>query len=127
MLGLKAAQLIEQAVVLGVGDLGVVEDVVAVVVALERAAQLGGALEGVGGDGGGGALTVHGRVACGRAVPGRLRLRAHASRAAGASRRSRSKRSNPSMPARSVRSKCSGVTAIIPSATAAKSVPGPSS
>jgi len=102
--GLEAAQLVQQAVVLGVGDLGVVEDVVAVVVVLERTAQLGGALEDLGRDGG-----------------------AHASRAGGASRRSRSNRSNPSMPARSVRSKCSGVTAISPSATAAKSVPAPSS
>ena len=63
MLGLDAAQLVEQRVVDVVPDIRIVEDVVAVVVVLELAPELGGAL-----------------------------LRAHSptSRAAGSSRRARS-------------------------------------
>ncbi len=41
MLGLQAAQLVEQRVVGVVADLGIVEDVVAVVVVRELAPQLG--------------------------------------------------------------------------------------
>jgi hypothetical protein len=96
VLGLEVAQLVEQRVVVGVRDLGVVEDVVAVVVVLERPPQLG-------------------RPALGG--------RAHTSRAAGSSSASRSKPASSSTPAWSVRSKCSGVTAMQPSAIAAKSVP----
>ena len=44
MLGLDVAQLVQQRVVVGVRDLGVVEDVVAVVVVLDDPPQLGGAL-----------------------------------------------------------------------------------
>ena len=44
VLGLQRAQLVEQRVVFVVADLGVVEDVVAVVVVLELLAQLGGPL-----------------------------------------------------------------------------------
>ena len=95
VLRLEVAQLVQQRVVLGVGDLRVVEDVVAVVVVLELRAQLVRALGGLG----------------------------QTSRAAGASSRSRSKPDSSSTPAWSVRSKCSGVTAISPSAIAAKSVP----
>ena len=43
MLGLDRPQLVEQRVVLVVADLGIVEDVVAVAVVVELAAQLGGA------------------------------------------------------------------------------------
>ena len=39
--GLEVAQLVEQSVVLIVGDLGIVEDVVAIVVVLEELAELG--------------------------------------------------------------------------------------
>jgi hypothetical protein len=46
---LERLQLVEQPVVLGVLDLRIVEDVVPVVVVLEQAAQLGGALGGLGG------------------------------------------------------------------------------
>ena len=98
MLRLEVAQLVQQRVVLGVRDLRVVEDVVAVVVVPEHLPQLGGLPSGV----------------------------AHTSRAAGASRRSRSKPSSDSMPAWSVRSKWSGVTAMRDSASAAKSVPSSS-
>jgi len=41
VLGLEVAQLVQERVVVGVRDLGVVEDVVAVVVVLELAAELG--------------------------------------------------------------------------------------
>jgi len=41
VLGLEVAQLVEQRVVLAVGDVGVVEDVVAVVVVLELLPELG--------------------------------------------------------------------------------------
>ena len=44
MLGLERAELVEQCVVLVVPDLGIVEDVVAVAVVLDRPPQLGGAL-----------------------------------------------------------------------------------
>ena len=44
MLLLERLQLVEEAVVLGVRDLGVVEDVVAVVVVVEQLPQLRGAL-----------------------------------------------------------------------------------
>ena len=44
MLLLERLQLVEEAVVLGVRDLGVVEDVVAVEVVVEELAQLRGAL-----------------------------------------------------------------------------------
>jgi hypothetical protein len=44
VLGLERAELVEQRVVLVIADLGVVEDVVAVAVVLDRPAQLGGAL-----------------------------------------------------------------------------------
>ena len=95
VLGLERAQLVEQRVVGVVADLGVVEDVVAVAVVLELAAQLGDALRG-----------------------------AHStSRAAGASSRARSYACSVSMPGTSVRSKWIGVTATRPSATAARSVP----
>ena len=96
VLRLEVAQLVQQRVVVGVRDLGVVEDVVAVVVVLERPPQLG------------------------RAVLGG---RAHTSRAAGSSSAPRSKPASSSTPAWSVRSKWSGVTAMQPSAIAAKSVP----
>jgi hypothetical protein len=98
---LDRAQLVEQRVVLVVADLRIVEDVVAVAVVVQLVAQLRGA---------------------------RLRVgRGHStSLAAGASRRPRSWRSSASMPAASVRSKCSGVTAMSPAATAHRSVPGSS-
>jgi hypothetical protein len=44
MVGLDGAQLVEERVVLVVADLGIVEDVVAVAVVVELAAQLRGAL-----------------------------------------------------------------------------------
>ena len=96
VLGLEVAQLVQQRVVDVVAHLGVVEDVVAVVVMVELAPQLGGPL---------------------------LVAGAHTSRAAGCSSPSRSKPASCSTPAWSVRSKCSGVTAMAPSAIAAKSVP----
>ena len=96
VLGLEVAQLVQQRVVLGVRDLGVVEDVVAVVVVVELPPQLG------------------------RPVLGGW---AHTSRAAGWSSASRSKPASSSTPAWSVRSKWIGVTAMQPSAIAAKSVP----
>ena len=99
VLGLEVAQLVEQRVVLGVRDLRVVEDVVAVAVVIELLAQLADPLLGAAGGG------------------------AHTSRAAGRSSRSRSKPPSASIPAWSVRSKWSGVTATQPSAMAAKSVP----
>src|SRR5215211_278579 len=99
MLGLEPAQLVEQRVVDVVVDGGVVEDVVAVVVVLELAAQLRGAV-----------------LCSGRS--------AHStSRAAGRRRRARSCTAKASMPARSVKSKCTGVTAMWHSAMAARSVP----
>src|SRR3712207_251852 len=93
----------EQRVVGVVLDLRVVEDVVAVAVVAQLLAQLGGAL----GDGFG--------------------AQGSTSSAAGASRSARSYLLSASMPATSVRSKCSGVTAMWPLATAARSVPGSSS
>ena len=96
---LEIAQLVQQRVVLDVRDLRVVEDVVAVAVVLELLAQLGGPLARL------------------------LRYRAQTSRAAGASSRSSWKPDSRSMPAWSFRSKWSGVTAMQPSAIAAKSVP----
>ena len=96
VLGLDPAQLVEQRVVRVVADLGVVEDVVAVAVVLQLPAQLGGP----------------------------LRRRAHSSsEAAGSSIRARSYACSVSMPGSSVRSKWIGVTATLPSATAARSVP----
>jgi hypothetical protein len=103
MLRLDGAQLVEQLVVLVVGDGGVVEHVVAPAVLGELLAQLRGALDG---------------------LLGRL---AHCtSRAAGASSRARSYLVRASRPERSVRSKCTGVTAMCPACTAARSVPGSS-
>ena len=99
MVPLEVTQLVQQRVVLDVGDLGVVEDVVAVSVVLELLAELAG-------------------------PPRRLLwYGAQTSRAAGRSSRSSSKPDRRSMPAWSFRSKCSGVTAMKPSAIAAKSVP----
>ena len=96
VLGLERLQLAEQRVVDVVADLRVVEDVVAVVVVRDLLAQLGDLPRGV----------------------------AHStSRAAGASSRARSWRCSVSIPGSSVRSKCIGVTAMRPSATAARSVP----
>src|SRR3954451_1127943 len=46
MCGLDAAQLVDELVVLGIRDLGVVEDVIAVPVVLQLPAQLGGSLRG---------------------------------------------------------------------------------
>ncbi len=99
VLGLQVAQLVQQRVVLGVRDLRVVEDVVAVVGALELGPELRCAIR---------------------------RSGVQTSRAAGRMRRSRSKPVRDSMPAWSVRSKCSGVTAMRSSASAAKSVPSSS-
>jgi hypothetical protein len=48
MIGLDRPQLIEQRVVDVVADLGIVEDVVAIAVVVQLAAQLGGALGRVG-------------------------------------------------------------------------------
>jgi hypothetical protein len=81
VLGLERPQLVEQRVVVGVRYLGIVEDVVAVVVMLERASQLGGSL---------------GRLLRRRGGGGAV---AHTSRAAGRSRRSRSNVANSSTPA----------------------------
>ena len=97
-----------QRVVGVVADLRVIQDVVAVGVVGELPAQL---------------LRPPGDL-CG--CPARAGAHGAASRAAGASRSSRSKRRSASRLGRSVRSKCSGVTAILPAATAARSVPGSS-
>jgi hypothetical protein len=103
VLGLERLQLAVQRVVLVVADLRVVEDVVAMCVVVELRAQLVDACLRVG-------------------------RRAHStSSAAGASSRERSCSASASMPVVSVRSKCSGVTAIFPAATAARSCPGSSS
>ena len=97
MLGLDRPQLVEQLVVLVVPDLGIVEDVVTVAVVVELLAQLGRAL--------GDVLNPRPRWPPARSAgPGR-------SAAA------------PTDPSRSVRSKWIGVTAILPWATAARSVP----
>ncbi len=102
VLGLDAAQLVEQRVVGVVADDRVVEDVVAPAVLAQLVAEL-------------------------RRAPPDLRRRAHStSRAAGASSRARSYRPRSSIPAASVRSKCSGVTAMRPALIAARSVPGSS-
>ena len=95
-LRLEVAQLVQEAVVLGVRDVRVVEDVVAVVVVLEHPPQLGRPVR---------------------------RLGAHTSRAAGLSRAARSKPASSSTAAWSVRSKWIEVTAMQWSASAAKSVP----
>ncbi len=121
VLTLDPAQLVEQAVIDIVADLGIVEDVVAVGVVFELLAQLGGAE---------------------RELPRRLRrsrlagLRAGRGHGAasgagrseidGSSRPSRSKRLSASRLAWSVRSKWIGVTAMRPACTAARSVPGSS-
>ena len=102
VLGLDGAQLVEQLVVLVVGDARVVEHVVAATVLGELLAQLRGAGDDV------------------------LRSAHCTSRAAGASSRARSYLVSASMPERSVRSKCTGVTAMWPAWTAARSVPGSS-
>ena len=95
------ARVVEQRVVDVVVDVGIVEDVVAVVVVLELAPQLLSALCGL--------------------------LRAHSiSAEAGASSASRSNSRRASMPGACVRSKCRGVTAMRPAATAARSVPASS-
>ena len=99
VLGLDRAQLVEQRVVLVVADLGVVEDVVAVAVVVELLAQLGGA------------DASSGR----RSLDLRGGRREQPREVVGA-------RARP-CPGTSVRSKCSGVTAMRPSATAARSVP----
>ena len=97
--GLEVAQLVQQDVVVGVGDLRLVEDVIEVAVMLELRAQLGHAL-------------------------GRRGLRRYStSLTAGSSSPPRSNPASASTPAESVRSKCSGVTEMKPSAMAAKSVP----
>ena len=80
----------------------IVEDVVPVAVVVELLAQLA------------------------RAGPCRLRDAHSISRAAGSSSRPRSYRARASIPSRSVRSKWTGVTAIRPAATAARSVPASS-
>ena len=105
VLPLQRPQLVEQRVVGVVADLGVVEDVVAVVVVLDDPPELG-------------------RPGRGIPTPGG----AHStSLAAGASSRARSYTASASRPARSVRSKWMGVTASRPAATAARSVPSSSS
>ena len=98
----SALQLVEQRVVGVVADLGIVEDVVAMVVAGDLAAEL---------------LRPLGRI-----------LGAHpAPVIAASSIPSRSQSRSRPRPSRSVRSKCTGVIAIRPRATAARSVPGSSS
>ena len=99
------AQLVEQRVVLVVADLGVVEDVVAVVVVIQRRRS----------------------SSARRSARPALLIRRLDLPAAGASSRAKSKRGEGSIPAWSVRSKWIGVTAIRPSATAARSVPSSSS
>src|SRR6266516_23922 len=102
MLGLDRAQLVEQRVVGVVADLGIVEDVVATVVVLDLAPQLGGAR-----------LWLRG---------GHTEVGAQdASISSNAQPRSRSS------PPWSVRSKWIGVTEIRPWATAKRSVPSISS
>ena len=103
---LELAQLGEQRVVDVVADLGVVEDVVAVIVVLDRLAQLR------------------------RALRRPRRRRAHASVAATAAASSIPSRPQPrssSNPPRSVRSKWTGVTDIRPLAIAERSEPCSSS
>ncbi len=101
VLGLDRAQLVEQRVVLVVADLRVVEDVVAAVVVLELATQLGGPPLGLG------AHTEEGALA--------------------ASISSRPQPRSRSSPPWSVRSKWIGVTEMRPRATAERSVPSSSS
>ena len=126
MLALERAQLVEQAVVLVVADLRVVEHVVAVRVVLELLAQLPRA------------RVRGGAVLAARGIRARRRLlrrgacggsgAAHVA-ASGDDRREqllRSKRLSASRLGRSVRSKWIGVTAMRPAATAARSVPGSS-
>ena len=103
VIGLDRTQLVEQRVVLVVADLGVVEDVVAAVVVLEQAAQLSDPL----------------RVC--------LRRGAHAVGALAASISSKPQPRSRSRPPWSVRSKWIGVTEILPSDTARRSVPASSS
>ena len=102
VLRLEGPELVEQRVVFVVADLGIVEDVVAMVVAGDLAAKL---------------LRPLGRI-----------LGAHpAPVIAASSIPSRSQSRSRPRPSRSVRSKCTGVIAIRPRATAARSVPGSSS
>ena len=118
VLGLQTAQLVEQAVVLVVADLRVVEHVVAVGMVLEQRAQLGGPLARLGGRRGGLCSApggAHGIGSC-----------AARSAIGGASSSCMSKRRSASRLGRSVRSKWIGVTAMRPAATAARSVPGSS-
>src|SRR5687768_2202918 len=99
MLLLERLELAEERVVLVVADLRVVVDVVALRVVLDLAAQL---------------------------VPAGARVGHSTSSAAGFSSRARSCLSRADMPVVSVRSKWSGVTAMTPAATAARSVPSSS-
>src|SRR4029079_9391942 len=98
---LDLPQLVEKLVVGVVGDLGVVEDVVAVAVVGELLPQL---LRAVGD-----------------------RAQSVTSSSGPRSSASRSYLRSSSMRRRAVRSKCSGVTAMRPAWTAARSVPGSSS
>ena len=102
MLRLQRPQLVEQGVVGIVADLGIVEDVVAVVVVGDPAAQL---------------LRPLARAPAAHPAPV----------IAASSIASRSQSRSRPRPSRSVRSKCTGVIAIRPRATAARSVPGSSS
>ena len=109
MLLLEGLQLVVERVVLVVADLRVIENVVAVGVVVDLPAELRGA---------------RGLVAAtGLVLPGRAHGSSATFSAAGCTRRSRLYRSSTDMPSRSVRSKWTGVTAIFPCATAARSVP----